>query len=424
MPVKQSITREAQEIIDQLQAPGTADPYPLYAWLRDNAPVVYSERHDAYLLSRYADCAYAFRAPDQFRSTEHDTLMELMPQSVGHHAYRMLFASLIGGRPLPYTPIRRLVAALLTPDVVRYIRNGMRRMCDDVLDTVAAADDGGPIDLHDAISVPISQRALSALIGGPEAGHSRVGQLVPQLLETLQAVPTESSMAEARAAFGAVADYVAVLLADSRRSPRSDLTTMMALGGGLSDDEIRTTLITLWAAGFEKAVITIDTAVLALLRQPHLVDWVRDEETAAAFVDELYRWDSPGQISTSPRYAVSDIELSGHVVPAGAGVRALLGAANRDPDAFPEPDRLVPGRTGPTPLMSGAGFQLCVGTSLARLQLCILLPALVERFPDLNLVGEPVWRRCLPLRELHSIPVRLGLGAAWRSNVPAGIGSS
>jgi cytochrome P450 family 114 len=426
MPIDQSITREAQDVIAELQRPGVADPYPLYAWLRDNAPVVYSERHDAYLLSRYADCAHAFRAPDQFRSTEHDTLMELMPQSVEHHAYRMLFASLIGGRPLPYTPIRQLVATLLTPDVVRYIRDGMRRICDDVLDAAAAADDGSVVDLHDAISVPISQRALSALIAS--AGRPQADTLVPHLLEAMQVAPTQSALAEATAAFQAVADHIADLLAESRTSPRNDLSTMMALGGEtgtpLSDDEIRTTLITLWSAGFEKAVITIDTAVLAMLRRPELVDWVRDEETAAAFVDELCRWDSPGQISTSPRYAVCDIELGGHVVPAGAGVRALLGAANRDPSAYPEPDRLLPGRTGPAPLISGAGFQLCMGTSLARLQMCILLPALVERFPDLYLVGEPVWHRSMPLRELRSIPVRLGQFAARRNGVPAGIGTS
>ena len=427
MPIDQSITREAQDVIAELQKPGVADPYPLYTWLRDNAPVVYSERHDAYLLSRYADCAQAFRAPDQFRNAEHDTLMELMPQSVEHQTYRVLFASLMDGRPLPYTPIRRLIATLLTPDVVRYIRNGMRQICDDVLDAVAAADDGGLIDLHSAVSVPISERALSALIGA-SAGRPQADKLVPRMLETMQVTPTQSALAEATAAFQAVADHVADLLAESRVSPRSDLSTMMALGGEasarLSDDEIRTTLITLWAAGFEKAVITIDSAVLAMLRRPELVDWVRDEETAAAFVDELSRWDSPGQISTSLRYAVSDIEFGGHVVPAGAGVRALLGAANRDPAAYPEPDRLQPGRTGPAPLISGAGFQLCVGTSLARLQMCILLPALIERFPDLHLVGEPVWHRSMPLREFRSIPVRLGQFATRRNGVPARIGIS
>ena len=423
----QSITREAQRVIAQLHAPGTVDPYPLYTWLRDNAPVVYSERHGAYLVSRYIDCARVFRAPHEFRSVEHGTLMELMPQSAEHQPYRTLFASLIDGRPLPYTPIRRLVAALLTPDVVRYIRNGMRDIRDDVLDAVSAADDGSPIDLHGAVSRSVSERALSALVGAPGTGDPRAATLVPRLLDRIRATPTRSTLAEAGAAYRAVADHVGDLLADRRTSPKNDLATMMALTGGhdakLSDDEIRTTLITLWASGLEKAVIMIDVAVLALLRQPELIDWVRDEETAAAFVDELHRWDSPGQLATSPRYAVSDIELGGQLVPAGAAVLALPGAANRDPDAYPEPDRLLPGRTGPAHLSSGAGFQLCVGTSLARLLLCVLLPGLVERFPDLHLAGEPVWRRSMPLRELESMPVRLGLGAPRRSDVPAGMGA-
>lgn len=415
MPLKQSITREAQDVVAQLHAPGLADPYPLYAWLRENAPVVYSEWHEAYLVSRFADCERVFRAPDQFRSSEYDTLMEFMPQAVEHQEYRSLFASLLDGKPLPYTPIRQLIAALLTPDVVRYIRDGMRTIRDSVLESVAAADDSNPIDLHSAVSVPICQRALAALIGVPDGDYPNAAKLVPDLLTVMQATPTQSAVTAAKAAFATLADYMTDLLAESRKSPKGNLATMMVHGGQLSDDEIRTTLITLWAAGLEKAVITIDTAVLAVLRQPTLTDWVRDEETAAAFVDELYRWDSPGQISTSPRYAADDIELDGYTVPKGAEVRMLLGAANRDPQAYPDPDRLAPSRLGPTPMMSGAGFQLCVGTSLARLQMCVLLPGLVERFPELHLAGEPVWRGSMPLRELRSIPVRL--------RVPAGIGA-
>jgi cytochrome P450 len=411
IPTKRPVTTEAQDTVARLHAPGLDDPYPLYAWLRENAPVVYSEWHDAYLLSRYADCTKAFRSPDLFRNAEQDSLMELLPQAVEHQAYRMLFASLISGNPLPYTPIRRLIAALLTPDVVRYIRDGMRRISNDVLDAVTAADDGNPIDLHSAISVPICQRALSALIGVPETENPEAAKLISQLLGVTRASPTHAALDAANSAFRALADYVGDVLADNTRTPGNNLATMMIHsrnGTRLSTDEIRTTLITLWAAGLEKAVITIDTAVLALLRQPDLIAWVQDEETAAAFVDELYRWDSPGQISTSPRYVAEDLELSGHIVPAGAEVRMLLGAANRDPEAYSDPDRLLPGRIGPTPLMSGAGFQLCVGTSLARLQMCVLLPGIVERFPNLRLAGEPVWDRSMPLRELRSIPVQLG----------------
>ncbi len=416
MPITPSTSKEAQDVIAQLHAPGLADPYPLYTWLRDNAPVVYSEWHDAFLLSRFADCSRVFRDSERFQTTEHDTLLEFMPQAVEHHQYRMLFASLLDGRPLPYTPVRQLIAALLTPDVVRFIRNGMRFIRDEVLDAVAGSDDGSPIDLHEAISVPICQRALAALIGVPAEDYPRASALIPRLMRVMQAPPTQSALTEAKNAFGELADYVAELLAHSRKSPQGNLVTMMATGGPngapLTDDEIRTTLITLWATGLEKAVLTIDLAVLAVLRQPRLVDWVRDEETAAAFVDELYRWDSPGQISTSPRYTAGDIELDGYEIPAGAEVRMLLGAANRDPLAYPDPDRLSPSRIGPPPLMSGAGFQLCVGTSLARLQMCVLLPGLIERFPDLHLAGEPVWRGSMPLRELRSIPVRLKETAA------------
>jgi cytochrome P450 family 114 len=428
MPTQQSIDREAQDVVEKLLAPGLENPYPLYVWLRENAPVVYSERYDAYLLSRFADCERAFRSPHLFRSEEHDTLMELLPQSVEAQEYRALFSSLVGGNPLPYTPLRRLIAQLLTPDVVRMIRDGMRRICDVVLDAVAAADDGRPVDLHTAVSVPVAERALSALVGVPRNEFVEASALLRRMLQLMQAAPGRSAQAEAESAFGDLAEYVDHLLEHSRQSPGGNLATMMSRGSGpngsrLTPDQIRTTLITLWAGGVEKAVVTIDMAAVAVLRQPGLVEWLRDEEIAATFVDELYRWDSPGQISTSPRHAVTDIDFGGLVVPAGAGVRMLLGAANRDPEAYPNPDRLMPSRIGPDPLLSGAGFQPCVGTGLARLQICVLLPHLFERFPDLRLAGEPVWRRSMPLRELSSIPVRLGASQALRSGVPVSVGT-
>src|SRR5215213_7989485 len=177
MAIQQSIVREAQDVIGALLAPGLADPYPLYGWLRENAPVVYSERHGAYLLSRYDDCELAYRSPQLFRSDENDTLLELLPQAVEHQEYRRLFASLVGG-PLPYTPLRRMIAQLLTPDVVRFIRDGMRRISDGVLTAVAAADDGSPVDLHTAISVPVAERSLSALIGVPAGDMPEATALV------------------------------------------------------------------------------------------------------------------------------------------------------------------------------------------------------------------------------------------------------
>jgi cytochrome P450 family 114 len=427
MAIQQSIVREAQNVIGQLLAPGLEDPYPLYAWLRENAPVVYSERHDAYLLSRYRDCELAFRAPQLFRSEENDTLLELLPQAVEHPEYRALFASLTGSA-LPYTPLRRMIAQLLTPDVVRFIRDGMRRITDGVAQAVAEADDGSPIDLHSALSVPVTERSLSALVGVPMGEMAEATTLIRRLIRAMEAAPTRSAVTAAATAYQAVADYVRTLLDAYRKAPQGNLATMLVRSGGsngagprLSDEEVCTTLITLWTAGIEKGIITIDTSALAILRKPNLIEWIRDEETAGAFVDELYRWDSPGQLSNSLRYAGQDIDLGGHVIPAGAGVRMLLGAANRDPEAYPDPDRLMPSRVGPPPLLSGA--QPCVGTGLARMQLAVVLPHLFERFPDLCLAGEPVWRRSLPLREPRSIPVRLGVSTGSRSGVPVGVGA-
>jgi len=135
-----------------------------------------------------------------------------------------------------------------------------------------------------------------------------------------------------------------------------------------------------------------------LLREPSLVP---DE----AFVEEVLRYDSPVQVTT--RTARIDAEISGTAIPAGAGLVLLLGAANRDPQRFPQPDRFDPSRTGNKPLSFGAGAHICLGNSLARLEATIAFGRLRERFAGITPAGEPARRDRLVLRGYQSLPVRL-----------------
>jgi cytochrome P450 family 114 len=403
----------ADDVIAKIVAIGQPDPYPYFTWLREHAPVVYSSHFRAYMLSRHADCERVLKSPADFRSIEQDTLHELFPQAGEHEAYRILFTSLVNTNPPTHTRLRRLVNRAFSPRRINDMHDRISEICTDLLDQVD--DDlrsGSDVDLHRRISVPLPLRVLALLLGVPDDDYRRLADLVPRMLHIMEANPSAEALAGADAAFGEFGEYLDALIAARRDEPTDDLVSALVRAGAdgdrLTTDELKTTVITLWAAGFETPAITIDCGVMLLITRPELRSWMADEESALRFTDEVLRWDTPGQISTGRRYSVNDVEIAGVAIPAGAQVRLLLGSANRDPEAYDDPDTFNPGRTGPAAIAFGAGPHYCIGAGLARLQMAILLPELFRRYPTLTLATPPRRRRSMPLRDFASITVRVG----------------
>jgi cytochrome P450 len=415
MQVESAIQRHANDILAQLMTSGEVDPYPLYGWLREKAPVFYSEQVGAYMLSRYADCERVLKDHRTFRSVDQSVVAEMFPQATVHEAYRLLLSAIVAQNPPAHTRLRQLVSREFTPRRVEGLRPGIERICDELLDEAAEAmHDGAVVDLHATVSMPLPLRVLAELLGVPPGDLPALSVLVPKMLHVVNPAATATEIQEASAAFREFGAYLEEMIAVRRRTPSDDLisalvTARQADSDRLSDDELRTMLFALWAAGFETPAIAVDNGVLTLLRQPEHAGGLADRAAAQDFIDELFRWETPGSISTSRRYATEAVNFGGYELPAGAQVRLLLNAANRDPLAYPDPDRFDPGRTrtAPTSLAFGAGIHFCLGAGLARLEITILLRKLTERLPGLQLAGEPVRRRSIPLRDFSSFNVCL-----------------
>jgi cytochrome P450 len=196
-----------------------------------------------------------------------------------------------------------------------------------------------------------------------------------------------------------------------RQAPGDDLVSSLIAetdveGGRLTEDELVTTCTLLLNAGHEASVNVVGNGVTALLDHPDQLAALRaDPALVPTAVEELIRYDSPLQLFE--RTAIEDTTVEDVTVPAGAKIAALLGAANRDPAAFDEPDRFDVTRTPNPHIGFGAGIHFCVGAPLARVELQASLGTLLRRFPSLSLAARPERRPEFVIRGVQSLPVTL-----------------
>jgi len=197
------------------------------------------------------------------------------------------------------------------------------------------------------------------------------------------------------------------LVAKRRAEPRDDLVSAIVHGDGeLADDELLANLLTMYNGGFVTTTHLIGNGLVLLLDRPHEIERVlADPARATGFVQEVLRYEPPTHFSI--RWAAADTEVAGVAVPRDSRVLVLLGAANRDPHQFPEPDVFDPGRDQGQPMSFGMGVHYCLGAVLSRIEGQLALPMLLRRFPDLALAAEPGERHTLMLRGYETLPVVL-----------------
>ncbi|MFD0900482.1 cytochrome P450 [Actinomadura sediminis] len=403
---------DARTVMGRLLAPGLEDPYPLYAWLRVHEPVHFSDRLGAYVLTRFADCEYLLRNPELFPAPDEETLIGMMPEANRVDPFLMLVRSLVNSNPPKHTRLRQVVSKAFTARRVERLTDDVVRIAADHVGAVAGRSAGRPVDLHEELSVPVPLRVLAQLLGLPLDDDRLLAELIPPIMNIIDPTADAATIKEADEAFARLTAHLWELVERRRADPRDDLVSALAaLGreedGGLSDDELRAMLVALLTAGYETTATSIDMSVLALLRHPQYRADLATREGAVRFADEVLRWDPSGPMSAGFRMAARDVRFGDHEVPAGSQVRVLFGAANRDPEANPDPDRFDPYRESPKSLAFGAGIHHCLGRNLARLEIAAVLMAVAEHAPAMELAGEPVRRRSLPLRDFSSFQVRL-----------------
>jgi cytochrome P450 len=249
---------------------------------------------------------------------------------------------------------------------------------------------------------------IAELLGVPAEDRVRFHEwsaVVAASLDPLVPESVASRVADARAALHA---YLRDIIALRRREPRSDLITALVAveeqGDVLSEPELVNMCTLLLIAGHETTVNLIGNGMLALLRHPGELARLRaDPSLITSAVEELLRFDSPVQLTA--RIATERLEIGGQAIEAGQWILPLLGAANHDPAQFAEPETLNLSRTPNNHVAFGRGIHFCLGAPLARLEGQIAIRALVRRFPNLTLAGEPIRRNQITLRGLSSLPV-------------------
>jgi cytochrome P450 len=382
------------------------DPYPLYARLREVAPVYLTSTGVAYVTS-YDDCLTVIRDP-ALRAQNAEWMDRVQPGWRDHPGLRVTHESFVFRDPPDHTRLRRPVSGPFTHRQAEAIGGYIGERIAVVLDAIAdGGADGGAVDLHELLAATLPISVIGRVLGVPEADQAMLRTPLEGLRLAVDGASRADLLPQIDEAAVDLLGYFAGLVADRRAHPRDDLTTELvtAVDGGLvrSEEELLQTLTLIFSAAIESMVDLLLNGTAALLAHPAQADALRhDPGLAASAVEEALRYDAP--VQGIGRIAAADYELGGVTVPAGGYLMALLGAGNRDPARFPSPDTFDITRTGPSPLSFSGGVHHCLGAPLARVQAALFFPALLTRFPRLRLAG-PLVRRGAVLRGFAQFPV-------------------
>lgn len=387
-----------------LTPPGPEDPYPDYAALRGYAPV-FPIAPRVCLVSGYAECRDILADP-AFGVQDATWFDTNRPGWREGAASATLYQGVQSRNPPDHTRMRRVLGRCFTARRMALLRDRVVALTSQFLDEVAEKG-GAELDLMSALAFPLPITVVNDLLGVPAGDRAEVHGLAAAVFNLTELIVSDEDRRSADAAATTFRRYWRELIAERRRAPGPELTSQLiaaADGGELSDEELLSSLIFLHGAGYGTTAALLGNAAVALLADPALAARLRaDPGLAPAVVDESLRHEAPTQLT--PRLARRPAWAGTGSVAEGHLAVLLLGAANRDPLRFPEPDRFDAGRQDNRPLSFGGGIHYCLGAPLSRLEATIVLPALVRRFPALQLAGEPRWRRALRMRQLSCLPV-------------------
>jgi cytochrome P450 len=386
---------------------GRADPYSRYASLREHAPV-HRSAFGFSVLTRYDDCIQLLRHPGVGKDFSGAvSAMGLTEQEQAEQAaFRNDRSNMLFADPPDHTRLRRLASRAFTPRSVEALRPRVVALVDGLLDRFGP----GEVEVMDALAFPLPVTVIGEMLGIPAEDRPQFRPLVRAVTAVLELVVSPEQLHAATEASVTLEAYFADLIAERRASPRDDLLTRLIQaedeGERLSEYELISTAILLFAAGFETTTHLLGNGLLALARNDdQLARLHADRTLLRPAVDELLRYDSPVQITA--RTAYEDVPLPHDTIASGTTVLALIGAGNRDPERFTNPDRLDVGRSEAPPLSFGSGIHHCLGAALARLEAQVVLDRLLDRFRTFEVVGgEPVHRDSLTLRGVVDLPMR------------------
>ncbi|HRW41670.1 MAG TPA: cytochrome P450 [Microthrixaceae bacterium] len=396
-------------VMETLLTPeGRADPYPRYRQLRDVAPVHRSDLGAVWFLTRWADCNAVLRDPRLGKGDLNDDRRALFNPGLPPRQQTVMGNSMLFVNPPDHTRLRGLVSRGFTPRRMQDLEAHVGHMADVIVDRMAVE---GDVDVMDALAFRLPVQVIGELVGVPPSDRDQFRTLVRASAAALEPGVTAEQVEDAEHAMAIMDDYFRSLIERRRADLEHDLVSaLIAARDGedrLSEDEMVATLILLFAAGFETTTNLIGNGLLCLLRNPDQFARLRAEpDLVGSAVEEMLRFESPVQVDA--RTAFEPVEIDGHRVGAGETVVTFLGAANRDPAEFVDPEHFDVARDPNHPLSFAAGIHYCLGANLARLEGRIVFDRLVRRTADIEWLDDaPDWRGTLILRGVNHLHVRI-----------------
>jgi cytochrome P450 len=390
------------------------DPYPVYATFRRTnpifrAPIPGHTGPGAFLLTRYAEIQLVLRDPrfsvDRRRAALVEQFADRIPPGLLGDEGGL--RSMLIMDPPDHTRVRGLVSKAFTPRRVAGLRGRIEEIVDELLEEGVR---DGALEVIADFAAPLPAIVIAELLGVPAEDHRTFKQWSSELI-ALAPLADPARIGEVQQKLERILDYLRGIIAERRKTPRDDLLSGMIAAqeerDALSDAELLATSNLLLIAGHETTTNLIGNGLLALLRHPVELARLRAHpELLGSAIEELLRFDSP--VQATGRVATEDVELGGQPVGKGALLLTVIGAANRDPDVFPDPERLDVAREDNRHLSFGYGTHFCLGASLARLEAEVAFRALLERCPRIELATDAVSYRPNPfLRGLEALPVRV-----------------
>jgi cytochrome P450 len=383
----------------------------MYRALREHSPVSWNPLMEVWVFTRYDDVVAVlndsrFSADRRQARNRFSEMVAQREQEFGPFARTQ---TMLSSDPPNHTRLRRLVSKAFTPRAVENLRPRIQQIVDQLLDEVGDRDE---MDLVSQLAYPLPVIVIAEMLGVPPEDRARFKRWSDAVVATLGGpFAPPGVLEEARHSIEELAAYFSHVMADRRRHPRDDLISGLVAaeeqGQALSEDEIIAMTILLLVAGNETTTHLISNGTLALLRNPDQLQILRDDPSLLpSAVEELLRYAGP--VHGTGRVAKEDIEVGGQVVKERQVAFVLLGAANRDPGKFPEPDRLDVRRNPADHVAFGDGIHFCLGAPLARAEAQIAIGTVLRRFPKLELqVEEPEWGGTFIIRGVKQLPLRV-----------------
>ena len=378
------------------------DPYPHLAELRRADEPIWHPDLEVFLAATHRDANEVLRNKSLGR-----IYTERIPESEWQ-VFNWLHAdSILDSEPPKHTRLRGLVLKAFNRNRIEGLRPAIQKITDELLDEIELTS--GTFDLIADFAEPLPVKVIALLLGFPVEDEHLLRPWSQSIVKMYEVNPPREHQIAAQKAAQEFADYVHTLMLERKKNPTDDLITELATvheaGERLSTHELIATCVLLLNAGHEASVNGFGNGMVSLFEHPTQRDLLfeKPEELTETAIEEFLRFDSPLQYFE--RTATSDLELGGVSIKSGQKIVSLLGSANRDSSVFGNADVFDVARKSNPHIGFGAGIHFCIGAPLARLEMSVSLPALIKRFPKLNLSETPVRRPTFSLRGYERVTV-------------------